>query len=590
VHPQQRSAGLDLKYGLSSNLTLDATVNPDFGQVEADPAVLNLTAFEQFFPERRPFFVEGTNIFRFELDCSDGGCSNLFYPRRIGRSPQLAGMYGDAATPQFTGVLGAAKLTGRLARGLSVGLLTAATERVAGVGGETAEPGAGTVVARLQQDLRKGNSGVGLMFTGIERRLDRWSDAYLRRRAFALGADGRHRFGPANHFELTGYVAASQMQGSAEAMALTQRSGVHNFQRPGSALAFDPDRTRLAGTAAAISLGKVGGGITRFNVSAVDRSPGFNVNDVGYLDRADVRGGSVWGGLQMLQPKGFYRRLFLNTNGWAVGNTGGDLTQLGWNVNINSELKNYWFVYAGGGPRNFLGTVVDDRAARGGPSVRKTPGFNTWMGVSGDSRRAVAPSLGLYGGRRDGGRSYYWGVDPGVEFRVASRLQGNVGVSLGGNTDDWQWTGNRAEDTDSAAHTFARLTQRTASLTARVNVTATPWLSLQVYAQPFLTGGDYGDWRAVRDGTASDYAARWRPFADGTSTDPGGFNFKQYRSNVVLRWEWRPGSTLFAVWQQGRTQGDVDAGSFRAGRDVRNLFRTWPDNTLLLKVAYWFNP
>jgi hypothetical protein len=590
VHPQQRSAGLDLKYGLSSNLTLDATVNPDFGQVEADPAVLNLTAFEQFFPERRPFFVEGTNIFKFEIDCSDGGCSGLFYPRRIGRSPQLAGRYGNAATPQFTGVLGAAKLTGRLARGLSVGLLTAATERVRGAGGETAEPGAGYAVARLQQDLRNGNSGLGLMLTGMDRRVDRWSAPYLRSRAYATGMDGRHRFGPANHFEVQGYVAASRVEGTAAAMAITQRSGVHNFQRPGSGMAFDSTRTRLEGTAAAVSVGKVGGGITRFNVSAYTRSPGFDVNDVGYLDRADSRGGSVWGGLQMLQPRGFYRRLFLNTSGWAIGNTSGDLTGLGWNVNVNSELKNYWFVYAGGGPRNFAGVVVDDRAARGGPAVRRTPGFNAWGGVNGDSRRPVAPTLGVYGGRRDGGRSSYWGVDPGVEFRVASRLQGNLGVSFGGNTDDWQWAGNMAEGTDSAAHTFARLTQHTASVTARVNVTATPWLSFQVYAQPFLTGGAYDDWRALADGGSPEYAGRWRPYADPSGAGPGGFNYKQYRSNVVMRWEWRPGSTLFAVWQQGRTQGDRDPGSFDARRDARNLFRTWPDNTLLLKVAYWFNP
>lgn len=590
THPQRRTVGLDLKYGVSSKFTLDATVNPDFGQVEADPAVLNLGAFETFYPERRPFFVEGTNIFAFNLDCNNGPCSGLFYPRRIGRPPELAGVYGDAATPQFTGVLGAAKLTGRTERGLSVGVLAAATNRVPGADSGTAGPAAQYLVARAQQDRRGGNSTYGAMLTGLRRSLDPWSAPYLRRDALALGADGRHRFGPGHDFELSGYAAASRVGGSARAIALTAASSVHNYQRPGSGLLFDTTRTSLAGTAAQFTFAKRGGGITRFSVSGWRRSPGFEVNDVGYLGRSDEEGGRVSGQLRALQPRAFYRNGSVNVNAWRTWTTGGLPTDFGGDVGGDAELTNYWSVYAGVGPRGLGGSLYDDRAARGGPAVRRSPGWNAWAGARGDKRRAVAPSLNASAGRGDGGRSASWNVNPGVDLRVAERLQGNVGVSFGVNHNDWQWVRNYNAGTDSAAYTFGHLDQHTVSFTARADYTFTPWVSLQVYAQPFLTGGGYTDWRALADPGATDYAARWRPFAEGTQTTPGGFNFKQYRSNVVLRWEYRPGSTLFAVWQQGRTQSDRDLGSFRAMRDARNLFRTWPNNTVLLKVSYWLNP
>ncbi len=591
THPERRTVGLDLKYGVSSKFTLDATVNPDFGQVEADPAVLNLGAFETFYPERRPFFVEGTNIFTFNLgDCGGGACSGLFYPRRIGRSPELAGVFGDAATPQFTGVLGAAKLTGRTERGFSVGVLAAATNRVAGADSGTAEPAAQYLVARAQQDRRGGNSTFGAMLTGMRRSLDPWSAPYLRRDALALGLDGRHRFGPGNDFELSGYATASRVGGSARAIALTEASSVHNYERPGSGLPLDTTRTSLAGTAAQFTLAKRGGGITRFSVSGWRRSPGFDVNDVGYLDRSDQEGARVWGQLNALQPRAFYRRGSLNVNAWHTWTTGGLPTDVGADVGGDAELTNFWSVYAGGGPRGIGGAAYDDRAARGGPAVRRAPGWSAWAGARGDNRRSVAPSLNASVNRGDGGRSASWNVNPGVDLRVAERLQGNVGVAFGVNHNDWQWVNNYNVGTDSAAYTFGHLDQHTASLTARLDYTFTPWVSLQVYAQPFLTSGGYADWRALADPDAADYAARWRPFADGTQSTPTGFNYKQYRSNVVLRWEYRPGSTLFAVWQQGRTQSDRDLGSFQAMRDARNLFRTWPNNTLLLKLSYWFNP
>ncbi|MDQ8155193.1 MAG: DUF5916 domain-containing protein, partial [Gemmatimonadota bacterium] len=222
---QAASLGADLKYGLTSNLTLDATINPDFGQVEADPSVLNLTAFEQFYEERRPFFLEGQGIFRYDLNCNDGACSGLFYSRRIGRSPQLGGQYYDASNPLNTTILGAAKVTGRLANGLSIGAMDAVTQREVGTSGRTLEPAANYGVLRLQQDLRKGNSGFGVMLTSTDRQLDEWSEAYLRRGARSFGLDFRHRFWK-NNYEMSGYLAGSRVEGSSQALDALQRRSV----------------------------------------------------------------------------------------------------------------------------------------------------------------------------------------------------------------------------------------------------------------------------------------------------------------------------------------------------------------------------
>ncbi|HEX6573814.1 MAG TPA: DUF5916 domain-containing protein, partial [Gemmatimonadaceae bacterium] len=287
-HPQSFSAGADIKYGLSTNLTLNATINPDFGQVEADPSVLNLSAFEQFFEERRPFFLEGSGIFKFNTACGDidSGCTGLFYSRRIGRSPQLSGLYGDERSPTNTTILGASKLTGRLGRGLSVGFLEAVTQREVGAEDQTIEPLSNYIVGRLQQDFRKGQSGIGVMVTGVNRSLDEETTPFLRRGAYTGGVDVRHRFFK-NNYELRGYLAASQITGSKEAILATQMDGVHRYQRPDDDVDLDPNRTSLFGDAERLSVSKFGGGVTRFQSVLQRFSPGFETNDLGFQSRAD---------------------------------------------------------------------------------------------------------------------------------------------------------------------------------------------------------------------------------------------------------------------------------------------------------------
>jgi hypothetical protein len=581
---QAGSMGADVKYGLTSNLTLDATINPDFGQVEADPSVLNLTAFEQFYQERRPFFLEGQGIFRYDLNCNDGQCSGLFYSRRIGRSPQLGGTYYDASNPLNTTILGAAKLTGRLANGLSIGVLDAMTQREVGTGGRTIEPAANYGVVRLQRDLRQGNSGLGLMITSTDRQLDEWSTDYLRQGARAVGVDFRHRFAQ-NHYQVTGYLAGSRVDGSAAAIDLVQRNGVHNFQRPGADLGYDPSATSMSGATMQLALEKQGGGKTRFFTGYQRTTPGFEVNDVGFLARADQQSYSTWFQVAYLKPTSWYRSARVNFNQWTLWNTGGQMLELGGNINAHVEFANQWWGHIGGN-LNSVGNSFDDRVSRGGPSVRQVYNRSGWFGMEGDRRWKVQPMFFTRGQMKDASGSWMAGFDPEVAIRVASRLQARMGLSFTHSVNDAQWYGKESDATGKTHYTFARLDQHVASLTTRLDITATRTLSLQLYASPFVATGSYSNLRELDDPAAPRYAGRYRAYGTGAALE--GFNFKEFRSNTVVRWEYRPGSTLFFVWSQGRQQDGRNPGSFEAGRDLRDLFRARPDNTLLVKAAYWF--
>jgi len=578
------TVGGDLKYGLTSNLTLDATANPDFGQVEADPAIFNLSAFEQSVTERRPFFLEGTGILRLDLTCEDDSCNGLFYPRRIGRVPQLGYLAPvNSQLPDATSILGAAKITGRIGNGISVGLLDAVTQEES-VGGVVIEPRTNYLVGRVQRDFRAGGSGVGIMVTGVNRDLNDVSAQSLRRQAYTAGVDFRHRFAGAR-YSVNGYAVSSVVRGEADAIAATQRSGVHNYQRPDDRIAYDPSRTSLSGTGFHLSLGKVGGGVTRFNSNATRWSPGLEVNDVGFLPSADEQSWNNWFALVFNKPHSFYRRLQVNFNQWQSFTTDGMRTALGGNINANSQLRNQWFTYMGVG---FNAPSNCARCLRGGPALRSSPRVNSWIGLEGDGRRSIVPSINLFGSRWDEGRSASYSVSTGLRARIASRFSMSLSPSYRVNTDDRQWLRNFGDPgADTTHYTVARLHQRTVSLTGRADLTMTPSLTLQLYAQPFITTGDFENWSEAAAPRSRDYTARFRPY--GAGADPGAFNAKQFRSNTVLRWEYRPGSTLYAVWAQGRSQDHLDPGTFELGRDSRNLFSAHPDNTFLIKASYWFS-
>ena len=587
------TVGGDLKYRVASNVTLDATVNPDFGQVESDPSVLNLTAFESFFDERRPFFVAGRGLFQFNVNCTAvndcGTGEGLFYSRRIGRTPQLAGDHDDASAQEPATILGAAKLTGRLPGGLTIGALDAFTERAAGRADTTFEPGTNYGVLRIRQDLRGGNTTFGGMLTAVNRDLDSYSSASLHRSAYVGAVDFRHRF-LKNNYQVSGSFARSRVAGSDAAILATQRSAVHYYQRPDAGLPLDSTRTVLVGDAEAITFAKVGGQHLMFQTDYQRRSAGFEVNDLGYLRRADQQIWSTWAGFFDRHQRKLYNRFQWNNNWWQYWTTGGLPQERAYNTNTHITFRNNWSFHLGG-TLGQLGATYDDRASRGGPAVRRDSYFAPWGGINGDDRKALVPYMWVNYFRGDAGHSSRLSLSPELDLKIASRFNSALSVNWSRNHDDTQWYGNYGSG--AARHyTFAHLDQSTVGVTVRLNYTFTPNVSLQVYAQPFVSKGTYSDVREFSaTPRAAHYADRYQLYGDTAVTNnPGGFNYKEFRSNVVFRWEYRPGSTLFVVWTQGR-QGSVGA----EGRDdfaghLRDLFGTHPQNTLLVKVSYWLNP
>jgi hypothetical protein len=588
---QQMTLGGDLKIGITPNVTLDATVNPDFGQVEADPSVVNLTAFETFFAERRPFFAEGTGLYRFQLNCYIVvDCSTnegLFYSRRIGRAPALRSLYGDATTPTSTTIAGAAKLTGRTGGGLSFGLLDAVTPEVDGLNDRTAEPFTNYSVLRAQQDLRGGDLGFSVIATAVNRSTDEWTQEFMHRNAYTTGATFRNRFGKRN-YEVAGQLAASHVTGTADAILRTQQSPVHYFQQPNDDLAVDSARTSLSGYAAQVKIGKYGGGITRFESSIVRHSAGFEANDLGYLRRADATDWSTWAALSFRNARGIYRWAQVNSNHWETFNTSGTRLENALNFNGHMGLTNNWDVHLGG-TMSSLTPSYCDRCTRGGPLVRRSRGFFPWGGVNTDSRRVVSGGMFVNYWFTDEGESRGYYLSTYVNFRISTSFQLNVGPGISKDRNDSQWFGNFVDGGGMTHYSFAHLEQRTNSMSVRLNYTATPDLTFELYGQPFVSKGTYTDVRELSaTPDAASYDARFQPFTPPPSALTS-FKVTELRTNSVVRWEYRPGSTLFVVWQHGR-QGFADRFDPQPwSKDYRELFDLHPDNTFLVKVAYWLN-
>jgi hypothetical protein len=576
------SLGLDLKYALRPGLTLTATANPDFGQVEADPAVVNLSAFETFFSERRPFFVEGSGIFRFDLDCNDGNCSGLFYSRRIGRSPRGEPNVpegGFSYAPGQTTILGATKLTGR-AGPFSVGVLNAVTgdeDAVIAHGltrtRQTVEPLTSYSVARARREFTN-QSSLGFMMTATNRNLDD-PTRFLAGQAYTGGIDWDWRL--KGKYAVQGYWAGSSIQGDATAIAELQQSNVHSFQRPDSDhLEFDPARTSLNGYGTMLAVAKIGGERVRFNSNFSMKSPGFDINDVGFMRRADQRNIGNWMQVRYERPTKWYRSFRYNLNQWAGWNFDGDRLSLGYNVNAHIVFLNHWGTGSG---VNYNPQSFDDRATRGGPGAYQNTQRSVWWYVEGDQRKPV--SVGMFsvvGGDREG--SSISEVDPYINWRPSSFLKLSAEFAFIRNHDQSQWieqVGDR--------YIFGELRQRTVSIRTRLNYTVTPNLTIQLYAEPFVSAGDYASFKQLADGRAREYSERYAPTSYDSNPD---FNYRSFRTTNVLRWEYRPGSTLFVVWQQGR-EDTLERGTFDFKRDFGGVFDAPARNVFLVKWAYWLN-
>jgi hypothetical protein len=578
---QKQTVGGDVKYGVTSNLTLDATVNPDFGQVESDPAQLNLTAFETFLAEQRPFFLEGTGIFNF-----NGDASRLFYSRRIGRAPQLVGLVDDpnADIPAATPILGAAKLTGRLANGTSVGSLAAVTGRQT-IGPTMIEPRTEYGVLRASQDLRNGDTGFGGILTFVNRQLDDASALYLRHDAVVAGVDARNRFKD-GRYSITGSFATSIVRGSREAIDRTQTNAVHYYNRPDAGLRYDPSRTSLSGSDLQLKADKMAGTFT-YGGSYERLSLGFETNDIGFLSRADEQIANFYAQLQSNQPRAFWRnataQFFQYNQFTASGLPTTNFTE----VYVSTEFKNRMTFSADMWADN-ISPAYCDRCARGGPAVRASPDANILINIGADPRQSVVPTFAAIYTVGDDGNSTLWRVRPYVTVQPRSNLSWELGTRYQRNRSDTQWFDTFGViGSDTTHYVFAHLDQELLSFTSRFNYTATTTMSLQMYAEPFLTTGRYFRVRELANPRAAAYADRYKPYI--APTDAASFNIKQLHASAVARWEYRPGSTVFFVWTQGRDQEDRNLGTLAPSRDFRDLFGERPDNTFLVKASYWLN-
>ncbi|MFB3854770.1 MAG: DUF5916 domain-containing protein [Vicinamibacterales bacterium] len=581
------AVGADLKYALTPGLTLTSTLNPDFGQVEADPAVVNLTAFETFYQERRPFFVEGSGNLKFDVDCNDGNCTGLFYTRRIGRQPHgrpEAPHGGHTASPALTTILGAAKLTGRVGR-FAIGALEAVTssERASLAmndrrWSETVEPLTNFAVVQAKREWSD-QSSLGFMVTSTARRFSP-DLPDLPASATTGGVNWDWRLG-SQRYSITGYWAGSTVRGDSAAIDALQRNAVHNYQRPDAEhLAYDPTRTSLNGHAGMVSFQKIGGARLRFSFNGGYKTPGFDINDIGYVKRADTVQQSGWVQIRWDTPTRVYRSFRLNLNEWAGWNFGGESRFQGANVNAHVVLASNW---AAGAGFNVENSGLDDRATRGGPAIRSKRGWNVWYYVQTDDRKMVHASWQGFNWADESDSSAF-GFDPSITFRPTSFLSVSSGIHFEKQNEDTQWVDNLGE-APATRYVFGRIRQTTLGVTTRVNYTITPELSVQVYAQPFVSAGLYSDFkRLVRPG-ATNFASQFEPFAYAGEPD---FNYRSFRMTNVLRWEYRPGSAIYVVWQQGREDSSSD-GRFRFGRDVRSMFDLRATNVFLVKCSYWLN-
>ncbi|HEX9128297.1 MAG TPA: DUF5916 domain-containing protein [Gemmatimonadaceae bacterium] len=633
-------AGGDLKVNLTSNLTLDATVNPDFGQVEVDPAVVNLSVFETTFSEKRPFFVSNSQNF------STGGfscyfCSNvsslsLIYTRRIGRSPQLAGLLSGRSdfmdATDATTILGAGKVTGRTSNGITVGVMDALTDRerarflpVGSVNDSTLEiePLANYFIGRLRKDFRGGATRVGIIGTMVNRDLTNPDEvALLRSNAQAFGPDLDHHWAN-REYSLNIQTALTHIGGDTSAIQRAQFSSARYYQRPGRtettdglfSTAYDPLRRNLYGYGFYARLAKETGNWL-WETTQNWRSPGFEANDLGVLGRADYKWMVANIFRQWTTPGPWYRQLYTIWGAQQQLNYEGDRDDMDYHVWVQATFKNYMnmssFVL-------FHPSTYDERLTRGGPTVIHY-GYNmlnTSFGT--DSRARVVGNFQVQYIRpvdnTEGGRVAYY---PSVTLKPSSRLLVSLSPSLDIDNTAQQYITAVSDATVSpqfagTRYVFGRIHQKTLSMDTRTNVTFTPNLTLEMFAQPFLASGKYTSFKEFAEvksrhmnffgrDNGSTVATNRDPQTGaltGYTIDPDGpgpaapftfsnpdFNLRALRGTGVLRWEYRPGSTIYFVWTQER-DGFDQFGDFNFGRDRSLLFRDRPTNIFQIKGTYW---
>ncbi len=602
--------GLDGKLGISSDFTLDFTVNPDFGQVEADPSVLNLTAFEVFYEEKRPFFLEGKNILDFDF-----GSDLLFYSRRIGHQPMYSPELqdGEYAEPiNNTRILGALKLTGKTKRGLSIGIIESLTAReqveITGDEGtrkETVEPLTHYFIGRVQKDIHAGNTTVGGMVTTTHRWLN---DPYLlgiNREAYTGGLDFRH-FLKNKTYYLDGKMVFSYIKGDPLAMENLQYASAHYFQRPDADyLSVDSTSHHVQGFGGSLKAGKGSNGKWRYSAGISWLSPGLDLNDVGYLQVADLIEQEISLGYVENEPKGIFRmyQAFLSqSNNW---NFGGDYLQSRWSLSLQSIFSNKWQL---SGSTLYQGKSLDMRLLRGGPAIHMLGFLHNRYSITSDPSRKLSFRTGFHFHVFQDKISRSKELFSGLTYRVTNALRFSTDVDYAIVRDNYQYIDRIMTDQEDR-YLLGMIDRKTLGLTIRADLAVTPQLTIQYYGNPYISVGEYQDIKKVIDPLSSypdQIYHTYQPeeiqydpdnnqylitesYPEGSSftLDNPDFNFRQFRSNLVARWEYKPGSTLFFVWTHGRTGYD-NISNLSVSESMNSLFDLYPENIFLIKFNYWF--
>jgi len=620
------NAGLDGKIAVTNDLTLNFTVNPDFGQVEADPSVVNLTSYETFYEEKRPFFVEGSNIYNFPISKSGGpsGRDNLFYSRRIGKRPSYYPNLADGEYMKISGntrILGAVKLSGKTKNGLSVGILESLTNKeTAEIDNngekrkEVVEPFTNFFNARLQQDIKKGKTIIGGMITATNRFINDSTLEFLPKAAYTGGLDFTN-FWNEKTYSLEINLVGSYITGTKEAILEQQLSSRRYYQRPdASHLNVDSTLTTLSGSGGTIKGGKIGGGNWTYGGRFSWLSPGLELNDMGYLRSADNLQQTVWVTYQIYNPVSIFRKYSVSFRQWSGWDFSGTYLWSGFFIGGSAQFMNYYTAEAG--VRRF--NKERNRAElRGGPAV-DYPGswmFRPSFGTN-TSKKLWASIRGNY---EWGDLNYKssWGISGEISYRPFDAFQFSVEPGYFFSREDARYV-DHIELENKTRYIMGALDQSIFVINLRLNFSITPDLSIQFWGQPFFFSGDYSNYKVVTDPGNKNYNDQFYHFSKNEIwynqeddkyqvCDPGlsnsgcdpetnpdysfsnpDFSFYDLLSNFVIRWEYVPGSTVFFVWSHGQ-EGYTGSGEFNLGEQMGNLFDTRSTNVYLIKFSYRFS-
>jgi hypothetical protein len=595
------NAGLDAKIGLTSNFTADLTVNPDFGQVESDPSVMNLSAFETFYDEKRPFFLEGKNIFSFDFDNI-----NLFYSRRIGHA---SGYYPELNDnehinfPDNTAILSAVKLSGKTSKGLSIGVLQSLTAneyaKIDSLGKKrnlNVDPLTNYAIVRVLQDFKQGNTVLGGMITSTNRFIHGSQLNFMNRDAFTGGFDLYHQWHD-KEFYIDTKIVGSQIQGNTNAIRNLQNSSARYYQRPDvDYIHYDSTRTQLSGYGGKIKIGKGSKGLWRYSTEVNWRSPGLDFNDIGYMQTADIFKQTASLSYFINQPVSIFRTYnfgISQTNNWDFGmhylSSGGSLSAY-------LEFINKWAINTS---VSYTSQALDTRILRGGYAMYVPAIWSNYFYVKTDPSKKVFFDVSTNLSASENRSSKYFSIQPGFSVMPWNTLKIAMSVNYSQNEDNLQYV-NTALVTSENRYILGKINQHTLGATFRIDYNITPEFSIQYYGSPFSSIGKYSKFKMVTNPRDAVYNNRFTMLSpvlnannyelldiDYSFTNPD-FNFYQFRSNLVFRWEYRPGSQIYLVWSQDRTNY-VTPGNNSVYDALGNIKSVFPRSVFLIKFNYWFS-